>query len=385
MSFRVAIRWLAYLGLLSIFVHLFVFLIAYGFSQMESGYGEYEAEEYERQGRMRASALQLHQWFPASDRIAFSHEGGVYIIDSVGSSLQEVHGKDHRSAYAPSISPDGSRIAYIAYRESGWFLWKTEGWEIVTVKPDGSDHRELTKTTSIGANPVWSPDGTRIFSQWGNVGYGAVGVNGSDWGVLLDNKEAEWSSIYGPPVPSPDGSRMAFRAAVSKPGGSTGVIFVVGVDGSGSKRLAHDTSLPTWSPDSNRIAFAVREPWDDDYRQGTAAGVYTIGVDGSDLQEVVAFARREVPWSENISWSPDGSEILFGLFVVKADGSSMRKLPGRGNYASWSPDGSRIAVYAGSDSAVVLYTVAPDGSDSRVLVEKAADGSLVVANGRPLQ
>ena len=73
-----------------------------------------------------------------------------------------------------------------------------------------------------------------------------------------------------------------------------------------------------------------------------------------------------------LSWSPDGSELLlvdsYGVHVVGADGAGLRTLAysqrgthrwsgnfeGKGSamgmaQAAWSPDGSRIAVYDSGD------------------------------------
>ena len=65
------------------------------------------------------------QWFPDGGRMAFSHEGAVYVVDPAGSHLQLVDGGDGELdlAHGPSLSPDGSRIAYVAYEESGWLSW----------------------------------------------------------------------------------------------------------------------------------------------------------------------------------------------------------------------------------------------------------------------
>ena len=85
-----------------------------------------------------------------------------------------------------------------------------------------------------------------------------------------------------------------------------------------------------------------------------------------------------------VSWSPDGSSLLFSgtglLGLVDSDGSNARHLIGfdtrnfrRELYASWSHDGSRIAVYQHdidtSRSDALLFTVSPDGLDRRVLVK----------------
>ena len=96
-------------------------------------------------------------WFPDGDRIAFSHAGSVYVVDSSDWSLQLIHGNDKEPtgddviglSYGPSVSPDGARIAYAAYERYGWWLGRSEGWEIVTARPDGSDQRRLTEERQI--------------------------------------------------------------------------------------------------------------------------------------------------------------------------------------------------------------------------------------------
>ena len=70
--------------------------------------------------------------------------------------------------------------------------------------------------------------------------------------------------------------------------------------------------------------------------------------------------------------------------MVNSDGSDLREIGIGGYYASWSPDGSRIAsriIYGSYDSRrkpkdIVLYTMAPDGTDIRVLVIGGEDNSL---------
>ncbi|MBK8303307.1 MAG: PD40 domain-containing protein [Chloracidobacterium sp.] len=54
------------------------------------------------------------------------------------------------SSSSPRWSPDGKWVAF------------TAGGQIWTMKPDGSDRKQVTKLSSGGGQPVWSPDGKWI-------------------------------------------------------------------------------------------------------------------------------------------------------------------------------------------------------------------------------
>ena len=203
--FRTSIRLLAYLGVFSILVHLFILMWIGASLGLERGYDD-SIPPYITKGRPP-------QWFPDGGRIAFSHLGAVYVVDSGGSHLQLVD----REAYTPRVSPDGSRIAYSAYKESGWLPWNhVESWEIMTANPDGSDHRKLTENATFDMDPVWSPDGTSIFfrsvsGDYDSTGISVVAANGSDSPVAINEVyTAGDDPIIKAPVLSPDGSRIAF-------------------------------------------------------------------------------------------------------------------------------------------------------------------------------
>ena len=325
------------------------------------------------------------------------------MIDYRGSHLQLIN-EELNLASGPNISPDGSRIAYAAKRESGWLWWRTDSWEIMTARPDGSDRRQLTKNNRMEVNPIWISDGNRIaFMYLYQSGRGGVyaeagihdmAIDGSDLRQVLKFVDLDPVGTSGIGLPiegsrlptlslSPDGSRLAFVAEESWSRFSQQVLFVVGVNGSDAARLAEKTGLLAWSPDGHRIAYT---DWQSDSQSGDLVALVTISVDGSDPREITSLPKKDLSQSNSISWSPDGSAILIGSHVVEVDGLSMRRLPGPGGHTRWSPDGSLIAVYAASHSAdMMLYMVAADGSDARVLVEEAADGTLVAANGRKLQ
>lgn len=337
--------------------------------------------EMEDLASARSMALQQRapQWFPGGDHIAFNYGRAVYVIDSAGSRLTRVDGGGSKFdvAYAPSVSPDGSRIAYADYSR--------KNWEIVTARPDGSDQRRITDNDTHDISPVWSSNGTAIV-------FLSRLARSPSWGISIVAREGSGTPSTPVRVPasyptssilvlSPDGGHVAFRGFEYGEHGLLEDLYASEADGSGLTKLAEDTGMPSWSPDSRRIAFATREVSDTGYP--SVAGVYTIGRDGSELRGVISLSGRGIDWTESLDWSPDGSAILVGSHVVAADGSSVWELSVPRGYGSWSPDGSRLAFYHSGPRAL-LYTVASDGSDSRVLVEEQGEDRMAAAGGRPL-
>ena len=148
-------------------------------------------------------------------------------------------------------------------------------------------------------------------------------------------------------------------------------------------RLSDAVSGASWSPDGTRIAFAKSEP------EENAVALYTIAADGTDLQRVTTITGWHPRFGEpdptralieTVAWSPDGSKILYscnGICVVTPDGSPVGPAPLPGNLAAWSPNGSRIATV----NDLLVQTMAPDGSDLRVLVLPALGGLIAAESG----
>ena len=156
-----------------------------------------------------------------------------------------------------------------------------------------------------------------------------------------------------------DGKWIVFT---SERGGSAD-IFRVHPDGSALERLTDDPAFDdqgALSPDESMLAFVST-------REGGFANVW--------VQDLSAPSRRAWPVAKmnagsfRPSWSPDGKWIAFtsdrdttrarwdggwelvqstALYIVRADGSSLRRLTKLGGYAGsprWSPDGKKIVFY----------------------------------------
>jgi Tol biopolymer transport system component len=193
------------------------------------------------------------------------------------------------------------------------------------------------------------------------------------------------------------------------PGIDATEIWTMAPDGSSQTRLLAalgdgvDYSLPAWSPDGNRIAFAT---WTNDAgtrqslrHQEQIAAIWTMAADGSDRRLVIEEAGTHL-WVP--AWSPDGLWIAYtrspvgpqpatasepqanpapgavgppttsagaSIWVVRTDGSMATRLTPEGADgigATWRSSGTEIAYSAagaggGSDIHVASINVGAPG------------------------
>ena len=288
--------------------------------------------------------------------------------------------------YHADISPDGSQIVYTSCQfptEIEDPLFTGEEWyhyEIATVGLDGGEPKRLTENRPLDHVPVWSPDGTRIafvadppeLNYYG--GYPrrlyTMAADGTDVRdvvpALEDVVPALWDVTLSPPEWSPDGKRLAFVAEEPGPAEEyyplRRILYTVAVDGSDLQRISETVTSPSWSPDGEQLAFGRND--------GGVEGIYTVRPDGTNQRRLV-----DAPGVKQVLWSPDGKEILFvsdSAYVVHPDGSGIREVFSGVDRAAWSPDGSRIAFYDDWDGRVV--SIARDGTDLRLLARKTVLG-----------
>jgi Tol biopolymer transport system component len=83
---------------------------------------------------------------------------------------------------------------------------------------------------------------------------------------------------------------------------------------------------------------------------GHGLGIYVMRADGSSLRRLTRGSHDDFP-----AWSPDGRKLAFvrsvitggkatsDVFVVNVDGSGLRRLVPGAEFMDWSPDGRRLA------------------------------------------
>ena len=368
-----------------------------GYDPITSDYGEDLYEHF------------LH-WTPDGSHLVFDVDATIWTLNVESAELLQVADvnpdRSFNFGFYADVSPDGSRIVYSTCE------YFDDGYEIVTVKMDGTGRRRLTQDGYFDHYPVWSPDGKQIafvgHRLWADPnGYYEIAVDrypvGSPRdqltvklsilsakggaGRLLDimlrrggvsRLEATSRLALSPPVWSPDGEYLAFianegeRRRYTYQGRQafryTRVLHTIRSDGSKVVRLGETTAVPTWSPDNDELAYAAVD--------GEVSALYAVRPDGT---------RRRLIWSgradggfgpiSQVSWSPDGTELLFlsnEPYVVSSGGGEPRRL-GIARHvpdarASWSPDGSRIAIHYPYQQIV---TVSRDGTE--LLVHAQAD------------
>ena len=346
-----------------------------------------------------SSNVDFHQgfldWAEGDSRLVFDRAHTIWSVNVETAEAMEVVNANptDRSflyGYHADVSPASDRIVYatceypIDYPAGYAPILQSGGYEIATADADGTGKRRLTYNTDFENYPAWSPDGALIAFVAAPHSQGTVpghydplsaeltimAADGSDLRRVYVPLDAETMGVgLYPPVWSPDGQRLAF--IVNEREGDTGsplrkILYTIRSKGLGDSELylvGETASLPSWSPDGERLAFARDDEGGD--------GVYVARYDGTELRRVAHFAVE-------VSWSPDGSILLAGeaLYVVQPDGADLRRLglahPGvYADVAVWSSDGSMIAVRSGE----VIFTMRRDGTDMRVLIGEVPEES----------
>ncbi len=274
-------------------------------------------------------------------KIAFasSRDGNleIYVMDGDGGNQRRVTVNPARDE-DPAWSPDGKKIAFVSNRNNV----NKDHMQIWVIDADGKNPIRLTDGL-VDANPDWSPDGTKILyvtfdvPKDHNLAPGGMTVMDADGNNkrLLENE----GGVH--PSWSPDGKRIVY---------AYGQIYVMDADGRNSEQLTHDVGfkrMPSWSHDGTRIAYLANHR------------IWVMDSNGKNERRLTNINSDDHP-----TWSPDSEFIAFhsfqrgvGIYVVDVTSGAVDTLlrdPDIGNYdpdwlypggLSVSPEGSRITIW----------------------------------------
>jgi Tol biopolymer transport system component len=138
----------------------------------------------------------------------------IRIVNVDGSGDHAITPRRQRSI-DPDWSPDGSQIVYTQVR----FVDDVSQERLMVTNVDGTGRRAITEYGGVDErNPKWMPDGeTIVFERFRETGklsdIASIDVSDEKQQTVLATKD--WDTN---PIPSPDGTRIAFTSNRDRPG-----------------------------------------------------------------------------------------------------------------------------------------------------------------------
>jgi Tol biopolymer transport system component len=313
---------------------------------------------------------------------------------------------DQITVMSAALSPDGRWIVYSRMSsESSASLW--------VMPAAGGESVRLTEDGHWDDNPVWSPDGTRLYfrsnrpARGYDRAYGMVMAMDPTTGRATGSPRQLTAGAIAPPSvqPSPDGLWVAHTSRE----GNTLRIQVIPASG-GNARTAAELNEAVWNlgwTTDGQVLYSTRPGQRDTriaYRVPAAGGTPTelfraerniraLGPDGEVFVVTEWLSPRELSMEvlrrdgrvvarhqsdtgvRPIAFSLDG-RTLMGISnrvnaqvrVASVAGGRMVDLTSSDYYhwhAGWSPDGSEVRVYGAEGDQEVLLTFPRTGGEPR--------------------
>ncbi len=178
----------------------------------------------------------------------------IYILPSTGGTPRLI--TELAPSYWHGWSPDGKTLVYCAERNGNF--------DVYTVSVNGGTETRLTTAPGLDDGPDYSPDGKHIYfnsERTGQMKIWRMNADGSDQTQVTPNDEYnDWFAH-----PSPDGKWIVFvsydKSVQGHPPNKDVVLRIMSTAGGEPKILATlfggqgTINVPSWSPDSKRVAF----------------------------------------------------------------------------------------------------------------------------------
>ena len=194
-----------------------------------------------------------------------AQDGRIHRAPLAGGPAVQITCDDGYLHFLHGVSPDGTRLAYIAVARRADGSWRAP--DVVTIPATGGEATRLTDDDHPDDGAEYSPDGAWICfnsergsSTPGHAQLFRMRPDGTGIEQLTSDERVNWF-----PHVSPDSSRLAY---VSFPPGTEGhpadkdvIVRLCAADGTGVRDLAQvfggqgTMNVHSWSPDGRSIAF----------------------------------------------------------------------------------------------------------------------------------
>lgn len=228
-------------------------------------------------------------WTPDGKIVFSSNRIGnweLFVMDGDGSNQTNLT-NTASDEYFPSVSPDGSEVAFVKPVDGNY--------DIYVLNIETGETRRITNHESVDDWPSWYEDGKKIVFDSDRSGTWAIymmNTDGSDKVLLVDHPGKDVD-----PDASPSSPWIVFSS--ERPNGSQ--IFAVNPIENREIQMTddqHANGSPSISRDGSTIVFSV----------GADVGaLHRKSIDG-DNESILTSSEYNDRWSQ---WSPDGSTIAF--------------------------------------------------------------------------
>lgn len=308
----------------------------------------------------------------------------LIFLSSVNIAISQNSNEEIKWMRYPSISPDGSKIAF-GYKG-----------DIYVVNANGGTAIPITIHESQDMMPVWSKDGSKIAfasDRYGNFDVFVIEVNGDNLTRLTYHSAPDFPQDF-----TSDNSRVLFMSAriISKENirfyspRLFNNLYTVNVKGGKAKLISEaGFSSAKFNSDNTKIIFQDRKGYEDLLRKHHTSSVtrdiWSYDIKNNSYQKISNFEGEDLEpvFEPNSSNAYFLSEKSGSLNIVKFENSSIKQITNFSTHPvrhlSVSNNNTLCFTYNGS-----LYTKKNNQAETKIIVKIQNDGRINTEKNVPI-